>query len=95
MAESIALLPESEWQKILSDLSDDEIQQLEYDWKFWARPNPLEPGGDWQYWLLLAGRGFRKEQMWCRMDPGKGRVRQIQEDSTRSPYSCRCQGHDG
>ncbi len=39
MAESIALLPESERQKILSDLSDDEIQQLEYDWKFWARPN--------------------------------------------------------
>ncbi|WP_319506027.1 terminase large subunit domain-containing protein [uncultured Methanolobus sp.] len=60
LAESIALLPESERQKILSDLSDDEVQQLEYDWKFWARPNQLAPEGDWQYWLLLAGRGYGK-----------------------------------
>ncbi len=54
------MLPESERQKILSDLSDDEVQQLEYDWKFWARPNQLAPEGDWQYWLLLAGRGYGK-----------------------------------
>ena len=63
MAESIALLPESERQKILSDLSDDEIQQLEYDWKFWARPNQLPPKGDWQYWLVLSGRGWGKSRV--------------------------------
>lgn len=33
---------------------------MEYDWKFWARKNQLAPEGDWQYWLLLAGRGFGK-----------------------------------
>jgi len=60
LAESIALLPGSERQKILSDISDDELPKLEYDWKFWARPNQLAPKGDWQYWLLLAGRGYGK-----------------------------------
>lgn len=60
LVESIALLPETERQTILSDLSDEEILQLEYDWRAWARPNQLEPSGDWQYWLLLAGRGFGK-----------------------------------
>jgi len=80
MAESIALLPESEWQKILSDLSDDEIQQLEYDWKFWARPNQLSPAGDWQYWLVLAGRGYGKSRTgaeWIRERVESGKARRI------------------
>lgn len=80
MAESIALLPESERQKILSDLSDDEIQQLEYDWKFWARPNQLAPEDDWRYWLLLAGRGFGKSRCggeWIRERVESGKARRI------------------
>lgn len=80
MAESVALLPESEWQKILNDLSDDEIQQLEYDWKFWARPNQLAPAGDWQYWLLLAGRGYGKTKTgaeWIRERVESDKARRI------------------
>src|SRR5215813_14111880 len=29
-------------------------------WSAIARPNQLPPPGDWQVWLLLAGRGFGK-----------------------------------
>src|SRR5437764_10777523 len=29
-------------------------------WPAIARPNQLPPPGDWQVWLLLAGRGFGK-----------------------------------
>ena len=29
-------------------------------WPAIARPNQLPPAGDWQVWLLLAGRGFGK-----------------------------------
>lgn len=31
------------------------------DWRFWARPNQLEPpGDDWQIWANVAGRGSGK-----------------------------------
>lgn len=31
-----------------------------YDWQQQARPEQLAPAGDWQTWLILAGRGFGK-----------------------------------
>ncbi len=31
-----------------------------HDWRFLARPEQLSPAGDWDIWLLLAGRGFGK-----------------------------------
>ena len=36
------------------------LAKLKYNWEFWARPNQLEPEGDWTTWLILAGRGFGK-----------------------------------
>jgi phage terminase large subunit-like protein len=60
LAASLASLPEAERLKVLADLTDDEAAAIEYDWRFWARPNQLAPAGDWQTWLLLAGRGFGK-----------------------------------
>ena len=33
---------------------------LEASWPAIARPTQLPPPGDWQVWLLLAGRGFGK-----------------------------------
>ena len=45
---------------MLKRLTADEQATLAYDWTFWARPNQLEPPGDWRIWLLLAGRGFGK-----------------------------------
>lgn len=36
--------------------------ELKYNWRNWARPNQLPPEGDWDIWLLLAGRGFGKSR---------------------------------
>jgi len=54
------LLPEKERQKLLTSLTDEEAEQLLYDWDLWARQNQKTPSGDWFAWLILAGRGFGK-----------------------------------
>lgn len=60
LAESLASLPEAQRAEILSSLSDEEADALEYDWKFWGRPKQFVPIGDWLTWLIIAGRGFGK-----------------------------------
>lgn len=46
--------------RLLESLSKDELDQLQYCWPAWARPEQLPPDGDWLTWLVLAGRGFGK-----------------------------------
>lgn len=46
--------------EFLASLSDDEAKLLDHSWRFWGRPKQFEPEGDWQFWLVLAGRGFGK-----------------------------------
>ncbi len=41
-------------------LTPQELQSLKYDWSFWARPEQRAPGGNWDTWLILAGRGAGK-----------------------------------
>lgn len=46
---------------MLSRLTAEETRNFEWDWVgWWARPNQLPPPGDWNVWLILAGRGFGK-----------------------------------
>lgn len=45
---------------MLAEYSEAQLEALWWDWRFWARPNQLEPPGDWVVWLQLAGRGFGK-----------------------------------
>ena len=33
---------------------------FEYVWRIWGRQNQFAPEGDWNTWLILAGRGFGK-----------------------------------
>lgn len=47
-------------EQLLNQLTDQQAEHLEFDWRFWARPNQLPPAGDWFVWLLRAGRGFGK-----------------------------------
>lgn len=47
----------------MSSLSQTAKAELKWDWKFWARPNQVAPPGDWNTWLVLAGRGFGKTRM--------------------------------
>ncbi len=47
--------------QLLADLPDALVQTLLYDWEgLWARPSQLVPQGDWNTWLILAGRGYGK-----------------------------------
>ena len=56
----LASLTEEERNAYLETLSIEAKAALKYSWEFWARPNQLEPEGDWHTWLILAGRGFGK-----------------------------------
>ena len=60
-AEVLAALPKEERDDFIATLSEDEVDALLNNWRgFLARPNQIEPGGDWDIWLVLAGRGFGK-----------------------------------
>lgn len=48
-------------ERLISELSEPLLFFLLYDWEgLWARPAQLIPPGDWNTWLILAGRGFGK-----------------------------------
>ncbi|TPW26049.1 ATP-binding protein [Pararhizobium mangrovi] len=59
----------------MASLSDEQAQELLWDWRFWARPNQIAPSGDWLTWLALAGRGFGKTEagaQWVRERVAQG-----------------------
>lgn len=62
-AQILAALPEDQREEYLLSLSPAVRAALRYQWEFWARPNQLEPLGDWTTWLILAGRGFGKTRV--------------------------------
>jgi phage terminase large subunit-like protein len=47
----------------LAGLSDDDIDELLHEWRFWARPSQMTPPGDWRTWLVMAGRGYGKTRV--------------------------------
>lgn len=47
----------------MSSLSPEAQAELKWNWEFWARPNQLPPEGNWNTWMVLAGRGFGKTRM--------------------------------
>lgn len=68
VAERLAKLPASERAAVLSDLTEAEAEALLYDWRgFNARPEQIAPAGDWDIWLVLAGRGFGKTRTGAEM----------------------------
>lgn len=62
LASSLASLAPDQRQAILASLTEDQAEELLWDWRFWARPNQLAPEGEWQTWIALAGRGFGKTE---------------------------------
>ena len=44
----------------LSQLSPEERREFNHHWRLWARDEQVSPPGDWQHWLIMAGRGFGK-----------------------------------
>lgn len=64
----VGSLSPKERNQLLTSLTPQQTAELEWDWKFWARPNQLPPdlsqsGAAWQTWILLAGRGFGKTRV--------------------------------
>ncbi len=59
-ASSLVSLTPQERKDFLASLTPGQLESLTYDWAFWARPEQLEPPGDWAIWLILAGRGSGK-----------------------------------
>lgn len=60
MTVSLLDLSAEELQSLKASLTDDEKAVLAYDWRKWARPEQLAPDGDWDGWLIIAGRGWGK-----------------------------------
>lgn len=61
VAERLASLSKADRAAALALLSDAEAEALLHDWRgFLARPDQILPAGDWEIWLVLAGRGFGK-----------------------------------
>lgn len=56
----MSLLSAEQRRALLDGLTDDDADDLLYDWRFWAREAQLPPDGSWRTWLILAGRGFGK-----------------------------------
>lgn len=81
LAEQVAALPAHVREEAIKRLGDAGAAELRYAWrKFWARPNQLAPEGDWDVWLVLAGRGFGKTRTgveWVREEVDAGRAKRI------------------
>jgi phage terminase large subunit-like protein len=58
--EQLALLPPEERAAALQGMDPD---ALLWDWSVWGRPEQQAPAGDWNVWLVLAGRGFGKTRL--------------------------------
>ena len=79
VAERLAALPSEERRKAVAMLTDAEAEALLYEWRgFLARPDQVEPPGDWEIWLALAGRG------WGKTETGAQWVRERVEAGARS-----------
>lgn len=63
-AERLASLPPEQRSEILAKMTEEECAALLHDWRgFLARPNQIAPDGDWDIWMVLAGRGFGKTRI--------------------------------
>jgi len=78
-AQTLRDLPPAKAKEVLSKLTVKQAEELRYNWKFWARPNQLEPQEkDWNVWLINAGRGYGKTRAgaeWVREQVKQGAKR--------------------
>jgi phage terminase large subunit-like protein len=59
-AASLKDMPKDEVKAALNTLSIAQLEELRYDWKFWARDKQIPPETGWYIWYLSAGRSFGK-----------------------------------
>lgn len=49
-----------ERERLLAQMSDEEIESFYTDWRVWGRDDQYPPDTNWRTWLLCCGRGFGK-----------------------------------
>lgn len=49
-----------ELEALKASLTTEEKAALAFKWPFWARPEQVAPDGEWDGWLIIAGRGWGK-----------------------------------
>jgi phage terminase large subunit-like protein len=59
-AQAIASLGPDGIRQAVARLSMEEVNSLLKSWRFWARPEQVEPPENWVWWLFLAGRSAGK-----------------------------------
>ncbi len=60
--EKLKQLSPEDRKEIISKLPPREADAILHHWENWARPEQLTPAGNWNYWLILAGRGWGKSR---------------------------------
>ena len=77
-ASELRSLSPAKLQSVLETLGPKKTQELQHTWEFWARPEQLEPEGDWNILIALAGRGWGKTRAgveWVRHQVKSGKRR--------------------
>lgn len=79
LAERLAGLSKDEREQVLAGLTHAQAEAILHDWRgFHARPDQIAPDGDWDIWLVLAGRGWGKTRTgaeWVREQVNSGAKR--------------------
>ncbi len=78
---SLALLSEPELRKAIDNFTEEQITSFMWDWHSWARKEQLAPPGDWDAWVIDAGRGFGKTRAgaeWVRDQVYAGRSKRTE-----------------
>lgn len=64
--DKLSLLPRDEYIKIIKSLNEEQLEELEHDWRWNARPKQLLCfSDDWNTFMYLCGRGFGKSRTAC------------------------------
>lgn len=82
----------------MAGVADEAADALLHEWKFWARPEQLEPEGDHSIWLVLAGRGFGKTRVgaeWVRAGTAKAERTTIVGPTTAAVRDIMVEGESG
>ncbi|MET0372611.1 MAG: terminase family protein [Sphingobium sp.] len=58
--ERLANMQPREKEAVIDGLDREAAERVERDWCWRGRPEQLPPPGDWDIWLMMAGRGFGK-----------------------------------
>jgi phage terminase large subunit-like protein len=86
-ADTLRQLDPEDLRFVLQEMGPAKVEELYHDWNFWARPEQLEPEGDWNTWFINAGRGFGKTRAgveWVREQIKRGKKRIAAVASTNS-----------